>query len=197
MSGSSSKENSTSTATVTPTGLEFAKPAFQNQLKTFNQEYGKATANPGLVFAPAFSNGYDPIVQNAISKGTADINAGQDAAQRDLASRLSVIGTGDNSALLATLGRQGEFAKAGAQASLQPAALEQQRGFDVQRQSILDAQNRVRLAEQQNRLAALGQQGGLLQTLAQLTGAGAGKRATQTGETTTESSKNIFGTLFG
>lgn len=142
----------------------------------FNQQFNKArglVGQPlGLQFAPAFSTGLDPIVSGMVSRGIQNIKAGQGASDRALASGLSLAGTGDNSALLSVLQRQGRIANAGAINELNPMALEQQRNFDIARQNILAQQNQAKLS---GRSQQAQEQFNLLNAINSMAGTSAGR----------------------
>lgn len=147
--GSKQKQSNTQKVDETVTNQRFLDEEFRNKFtnlgdtltNTFQNRIGQPLE---LQFAKPFSDSLDPIVQNTISRGTQNIKAAESAANRGLASSLATAG-GNNSALLSALKRRGAFQTAGAQNALIPAALEQQRAFDIQRQNILAQQNQQRL----------------------------------------------------
>lgn len=123
------------------------KRQFEQQYGALGQEYRNRIGQPlELEYAPAFSTTPDAIVQGLLSQGIQNINNQNTATNNALAQRLSVSGTGDNSALLAALQARSKFGAAGATNALIPQAMQQQREFDIARQGIIAQQNQQRLA---------------------------------------------------
>lgn len=156
----------------------------------FQQRLGQPL---NLKFADAFSKSPDAIVQNMVSRGVQSNNLQQDAANRALATQLSTAGSGNNSALLAALQRQGRIAGAGANNALIPAALEAQRNFDLQRQQVLQSQNAQQLAARAQSFQELAPGFDLLSQLQNLGAQTAKQTGTRQGSSTTKSGSGIFG----
>lgn len=159
--------------------------------RQFAQGYGELSnlfrnriAQPvNLEYAQPFSSTPDTLVQNMVSQGVQGLRNADAARSAELANRLSVAGTGNNSALMAALNSAAQIRNAGAANALVPAALEQQRQFDLARQNIINQQNQTRLAARNQSINELQPGLNLLQTLNQMAQLSAGRRATSTGTT--------------
>lgn len=176
------------------TGIEPYKQQFGQDYGNLMSAYQGIQSNqPTLNYTDPnnfFSQGFNPIIQNAISKGNADIISQRSAADRSLASSLGTAGTGDNSALLSVLRGQGRIADAGASNALYAPALAQQREFDVQNQGLINAQNTQKLQDYGARLAGLQPGMDLLTQLQNIMKTAAGRKVTESGnERSTGSSK--------
>ena len=177
--------NVDNTTTSQVTGIEPYQQQFQQEYQNLSNLFHNRVAQPiGLTYSQPFSSSLDPIVQNTISQGMQNLGMAENSAARNTANALSLGGTGNNGALLAALNRQAQIAGAGNRNALIPAALEQQRGFDLQRQQIEQAQNQLRLSERAQQINELGQQMNLLQALNQMAQTSAGKTVTEKGTTT-------------
>ena len=180
------------TTTMDVTGIDQYQKQFGQQYGTLAQLFQKRIGQPmNLKYSPAFSTSLDPIVQNTISQGVQALNAQEGAAARDTANRLSIAGTGNNAALLAALNRTGQIANAGNRNALAPAALEQQRNFDLQRQQIEQAQNQTRLAGRAQSINELAPGLNLLQAINSMAQTSAGKRIQEKGKTSGSSSSQM------
>ncbi len=182
------RQNQTTTVDNTTssqvTGIEPYQQQFAQQYGELSNLFRNRVAQPlNLSYSPAFSSSLDPIVQNAVSRGIQNLNAAEGAAARNTANALSVAGTGNNAALLAALNRTAQIAGAGNRNALIPAALEQQRNFDLQRQQIEQAQNQLKLQERNQSIGELGQGMNLLQAINQMAQTSAGKTITEKGTT--------------
>lgn len=183
------RQNSTTnvdnTTSSQVTGIEPYQRQFAQQYGELSNTFRNRIAQPlNLQYSPAFSGSIDPIIQNAVSQGVQNLNASEGAAARDTANRLSVLGTGNNSALLAALNRTAQINNAGNKNALIPAALEQQRNFDAQRQQIEQAQNAIRLQERAQSVNELAPGLNLLQALNSMAGTSAGRTVREKGTTT-------------
>lgn len=177
------------TVTDEVTGIDPYQRQFATGYNALQGQFQNLIRNPAqLEYAPAFSNTLDPIVQNTVSQGAQAIKGQSNAANRALASQLSLAGTGNNSALLAALQRQGQMANQGSYNALVPAALQQQREFDINRQNILAQQNQTRLAGQNAQLQSLAGSMNLLQTLNQMAQLSAGHKTREVGTTKSKGS---------
>ena len=177
--------NVDNTTTSEVTGIEPYQQQFAQQYGELSNLFRNRIAQPlNLNYSPAFSNTLDPVVQNAVSQGVQNLNAQEGAAARDTANRLSIAGTGNNSALLAALNRTAQIQNAGNRNALIPAALEQQRAFDAQRQAIEQQQNQLRLAERAQSVNELAPGFNLLNAINSMAQTSAGKKITEKGTTT-------------
>lgn len=179
------------------TGIDQYQKQFNTGYNQLGAEFARRISQPlNLQYFKGFSNTLDPIVQNTMSQGIQNLKAAQSGANSELANRLSVAGTGDNSALLAALQRMSGIATAGNQNALIPQALEQQRAFDVQRQQLIDAANQLKLGARAQSISELTPGLNLLQALNQMAGTSAGRRVTQKSDQknwgNTNSSKGYF-----
>jgi hypothetical protein len=168
---------------------------FEQQYGGLSKEYQNRISQPlNLEYAPAFSTAPDAIVQGLLSQGIQGINNQQTATNNALAQRLSVGGTGDNSALLAALQARSKFGAAGATNALIPQAMQQQREFDLARQNIIAQQNQQRLAARGQSINELAPGMDLLSQI-QNYGTATGKNtATQSGtvSSTSKTKKSYF-----
>jgi hypothetical protein len=122
------------------------------------QMNGKAPGFSGYApsYGPMASNGFSQLTNYGLSQGLQNIRGATNAANANLASQLGQAGTGDNSALLAGLQRQGQTQAAGAMNSLIPQAFAQQREQDLQNAGIdLNRQQLNLGANQANNQGAL------------------------------------------
>jgi hypothetical protein len=179
------------------TGIAPYQQQFKQNYNQLANMYGQLAGTPiTLERAPLFSNQADPIIQNMLSRGVQDIKGQQSQQQQSLANALSVGGTGNNSALLAALGYQGALAGAGAQNAMIPGALAQQREFDVQRQALIEARNRLALGARAQQAGELGIGSNLLQNLQGMAGVSAGRatttRAKEEANTKTKAKSSLF-----
>lgn len=167
---------------VEPTGISQYEQQFGKDYSSLASIFGSRIARPlNLEKAPSFSGNLDPIVQNQLSRAMQNIKEQQATEQRGSARALSVAGTGDNTALLNALQRQSKIAGAGAMNVLGPQALEAQRGFDLQRQQIIESRNRQMLAARAQGISELAPGLGLLQQLQGMAGVARGERRRTTG----------------
>lgn len=188
---SDTKQKQTQTTDMTNTSETALNPYYQNQ---FNRSYSGlntmlgALQNKDLGLKKDFSFSSTPsaIVQNMMSRGAQDIKAQSDAAQRALASQVSTMGSGDNSALLGVLGRQAQIANAGATNALIPQALEQQRAMDLENANLSNMYNQTQLAERNAELSTLQPQMNLLQMLGSMAQASGKTTNRQYGTVTTK-----------
>jgi|GEM_PF-4982490 len=191
MSGNkSSNQNTNATfdrnTTEKVTGLPETQGQFFGALNKYNTTFNKtAPRSAGLKFEQPFSNTLDPIVEGMKSAGFQDINNRTGALNRSLSDVLSIKGTGDNTALLASLQGGNNRASIGASNALIPEIAKTQRDFDVARSGILQGQNELRLNQanamnqaNSNRLNSTAQFAGIL---ADLQKAGAGKTSLESG----------------
>lgn len=182
------RQNSTTnvdnTTSSQVTGIEPYQQQFAQQYGELSNLLRSRVAQPlNLQYSPAFSGSLDPIVKNAVSQGIQNLNAQEGASARDTAQKLSVAGTGNNSALLAALNRTAQINNAGNRNALIPAALEQQRSFDVQRQGIEQAQNQLRLQQRAQSINELAPGFNLLNALQGMAQTSAGRTVTEKGST--------------
>lgn len=201
--GGKEKQNSSTVAdyrrgsTEQVTGLPQTQEQFYTALNNYNSKLQQGGPNPVRTsFGPAFSftQGMDPVVSGFYSKGLETLNNQAGARDRQLATQLGVGGTGDNSALLATLQAQNKLSSAGAANALIPQAGQMQREYDIARANINNQESQLQLqgdtaynqAMQNQYNTQLQGQGGLFQTLAQLQQAGAGRQVNEYGSGTTD-----------
>lgn len=189
--------NVDNTTTAEVTGIEPYQQQFAQQYGELSNLFRNRIAQPlNLQYSPAFSNTLDPVVQNSVARGIQNLNAQEGAAARDTASRLSIAGTGNNSALSAALNRVAQIQNAGNRNALLPAALEQQRAFDAQRQQFEQAQNQLRLQERSQAINELAPGFNLLNAINSMAQTSAGKKVTEKGTTsqtgTSYTKKSLF-----
>ena len=201
--GSKQRQEQNQTTTVdntteaTVTGIEPYQQQFAQQYGELSNLFRNRIAQPvNLQYSPAFSSTLDPVVQNAVSRGIQNLNAQEGAAARDTANRLAIAGTGNNGALLAALNRTAQINNAGNRNALIPAALEQQRAFDAQRQAIEGQQNQLRLQERAQAINELAPGFNLLNAINSMAQTSAGKRVTEKGTTTQTGSSYTKKSLF-
>lgn len=169
------KESYSKTATQEVTGIDPYKRQFAKQYGQLQNQYNS------LVNTPVSTGSFSPIVQNALSSGIANIKAQQSSGNAQLAQQLARSG-GNNSALLAALQRQSSIGSAGNINALTPAALEQQRGLDVQnRQLALDTFTRG---------------GSLLDQLINIARTSAGSKVTESGQSESSGSSKTRKSFF-
>lgn len=148
MSGKSQSTETNSTTSSTNQYRAEDANKFNNLYDTLNTTYETRLNNPlNLNYSDTFSGTLDPVIQNAISRGTQGLYQRQAANDRRLATNLNVTGTGSNSALLNALQAQGKFASAGAANELYSSGLTAQKDFDVARKTIEQRDNQLRLAD--------------------------------------------------
>lgn len=185
------KQKGTQTLDEVVTGINQYQKKFDTGYNNLGQEFAKRISQPlNLQYFNGFSNNLDPIVQNTMARGIQNLKAAQAGANSELANRLAVTGTGDNSALLAAMQRMSGIANAGNQNALIPQALEQQRAFDVQKQQLIDASNQLKLGARAQSINELSPGLNLLQLLNQMAGTSAGRRTTQTTDMTNRGFNN-------
>lgn len=191
---SKSNQQTQQSSNETVTGIEpYQKQFAQDYGTLFNNFQALQNNRPQLQYVDnPMSNGFSSIVQNSMSQAAGALRGQQAQQDAATANALGVAGTGDNSALLNVLKRQGRMATAGALNQLQPAALQQQREMDIQNAALRDAQNKTKLAEYQAQLQ--GAQGGLglLDQLQKMAATSAGRSSTATSNTQTQTKKSFF-----
>lgn len=174
MSSSSSSEyskrgTSEGVATTTPTGIQPYQTQFGQGYADIYKQYKNITGQPlNLQQAPLYSKTLDPVVQNAISKGIQGIKAQQGTQAMQSANTLGTAGTGSNAALLNVLNRQAAIQGGAMGNQLYSTGLEAQKGYDFQRQQMIQMQNADILAKRNAQVAGLQPGVGLLQALIQM-----------------------------
>lgn len=187
----SQRQRGTQTVEDIVTGIDDYKRKFNTGYDNLGREFAKRISQPlNLQYFNGFSNTLDPIVQNTMARGIQNLKAAQSGANSELANRLAVTGTGDNSALLAAMQRMSGIANAGNQNALIPQALEQQRAFDVQKQQLIDASNQLKLGARAQSINELSPGLNLLQLMNQMAGTAAGHITKQTTDMTTNGFNN-------
>ncbi len=126
----------------------------QNLQNLYNTRIAQPT---NLDYSNPFSNTPDALTQQLISQGRQGINLQNTAAQNNLAQKLAISGTGNNSALLSALNRQSQYSNAGAGNQLYSQAMQTQRGFDALKAQIQQQQNAMRLGERGQLVGEIGQ----------------------------------------
>lgn len=201
--GGGSKQTQNTNATYnrgtseTVTNLPYTQPQFYNALYNYANNANAGGPQPlrtAFNFGPTFTQGMDPVVSSFYAKGLETLNNQNNTNNRQLATQLGVAGTGDNSALLATLQNNNRFATAGAANALIPAAAQMQRDYDVARAGIDTSRAGLQLQgdtaynqAMANRYGTqLQAQGALFNTLASLAQAGAGRNVQEYGSGTTD-----------
>lgn len=166
------------------TGIAPYQGQFAQQFGELQNQFRNLVGQrPELSLFNGFSSSLDPIIQNQVSKGVQALKSQQSAGDAELANRLSVAGTGSNNALLAALQRQSQIKNAGATNALVPAALEQQRAFDLQKQQILNAENAQKMANYTGNIQALAPGFNLLNAINEMARTSAGRRVTERSDT--------------
>lgn len=182
-----SPKKSTTNTSESTTAQDFWNPEvlaqYGTQSDALNAQYQSLLDNPVDISYSSTPNG---IVNYMLAKGQQDIKNQQAAGDRAIASQLSVGGTGENSALIGALQRQGKIAQAGAGNALVPMALEQQRAYD---ESAINN----RLQNRQLDLGTLGQGSQLLQQLGAFGQATAKRTGTSVSRSQTKQKSGIFG----
>ncbi len=165
------------------TGIEPYQKQFANQYNTLSDLFNSRVNAPLNLDKAGTSATLDPLVSNMVSQGIENIKANESANQRDTASRLSVLGTGDNSALLAALNRNAGYGTAGALNSLVPMGLQGQQNQDLLKAQLIAQNNAATLAGRQQGISELTPGMNLLQMINQMAQTSAGKKMTSTSDT--------------
>ncbi len=196
--GSSQTTNSNSNRTGTES-INY-DPRIMQQMQTGMAQFGdlmrsRTTAPINLQGLPGYSATPSALTTNFIAKGVQGINAAEGAANRQLAGSLSQAGTGNNSALLAALSRQGQISSAGARNALVPQGFAIQRQLDEGLNTMVSSNNQQKLAARQQSVAEIQPYLNLLQVLGGLGQATAGRTRTETSEeySKTKGRKGILG----
>ena len=174
--------NSETTATNTRTNPYTGQ--FGNTYNQVYEGYRNLMNQPlGTTAAPSniYSNTFDPVVQNAISKGIQGIKQQQTTQGYQTANALNTAGAGNNSALLGVLNRQSLISGGAAANALPAMGAEQQRAYDLAREQARIAANADVLAQRNAKVNTLAQGNSLLNALIGMGGI--------TGTTTAEEKK--------
>lgn len=178
------------------TGIDPYKEMFQNQYGQLQSLYKNRVNNPLVLqqMPTGFSGSFDPVVRSAMSQGQQALQAQNSANQNRLAQNLSVLGTGNNQALLNVLQRQGQIGTAGAMNALIPQALQQQREYDIARANMTAQANQQALAARAQQMQEVGQGASLLDSLINMARTAAGKKASESGSSSVYSrtTKSFF-----
>lgn len=187
----------TGTSTITPTGIKPYQTQFTQGYGDIYNKYQNIVGQPiNLKSAPLYSTGFDPVVQNAISKGIQGIKAQQSTQAKQSANVLNQAGTGSNTSLLNVLNRQAAIASGAAGNQLYGVGLEQQRAQDVARQQMIAQQNADILAKRQAEIAGLTPGLGLLQALIQMGQLSRGEQRKETAKESTRYGENTSRSIF-
>lgn len=160
--GQTQNQNTTGFNNTSGYARNVLDPYYNKQFINTSNDYSKllgnfSNSNAGLnnllTTGPniQYSNGFSPIVTNAIARGQERIMGQSNAANNALASQLTRAGSGNNANLLAAIKARSQIANAGAMNSLSSDALSMQEALDQSR-------NATELQKFQSLLSGYGQQ---------------------------------------